>query len=77
MTARWDALPPATRLHRLQRDFEAAIEAYEDDGDAAQRGAAEAALTAMRSELYGSARGRALHLEYEQRLEQATDQRQE
>lgn len=72
LTLRWDALPPSTRVRELRRDLDAALADLECSDDAAQRGVAQATLTALRGELFATASGRALHRDYEARLERLT-----
>ncbi|MBX7079430.1 MAG: hypothetical protein K1X88_09610 [Nannocystaceae bacterium] len=81
LTLRWNELAPAERLRVLQDDFEQAVGELEEPRRAereqveAQR-VAEAALSAMRAELYDSERGRALHQRKEARLERAVETRE-
>lgn len=69
----WDDLGSDERVQQLEARFTAAVTALEARGSPKTEHivAAEAALTAMRAELYGSARGRARHREYEDRLDRA------
>lgn len=72
LTLRWDALAPDTRVRQLRRDLDAALAELERSDDAEQRNTAQASLTALRGELYATASGRALHRDYEARLERLT-----
>ncbi|MBK6916813.1 MAG: hypothetical protein IPH07_05385 [Deltaproteobacteria bacterium] len=72
LTQRWDALAPSTRVRELRRDLDAALADLERSDDPAQRGVAQATLTALRGELFATASGRALHRDYEARLERLT-----
>lgn len=69
----WDDLSSDERVQNLEARFTAAVTALEARGSPKTEHivAAEAALTAMRAELYGSARGRVRHREYEDRLDRA------
>ncbi len=69
---RWDEVASAERRTYLEGRFFAAVAVIEAGGSAARHVlVAQAALTAMRPELYPSAEGRELHRRYEQRLSRA------
>lgn len=72
LTLSWDALAPNTRVRQLRRDLDAALAELERSDDPEQRNNAQASLTALRGELYATASGRALHRDYETRLERLT-----
>lgn len=71
-TPEWTALSRSDRLTRLEAQFEAAVADLESGSpEAAAR--AEAALTALRPELYTTPEGREHHIALESRLEILTE----
>ena len=68
----WDEAPSDDRLKVLEERFAVALAALEAGSPRTQHVVkAQAALTAMRAELYGTASGRARHRRHELQLERA------
>lgn len=69
----WGELTSQTRVQRLEQRFAAAVAAIEAGRQprAEHVFSAQAALTSMRAELYGTPRGRAQHRRHEARLDRA------
>ncbi len=62
----WDELSSSERMQRLERSFEDALAAIKAGGPPGENVVvAQAALTSMRAELYGTPSGRAKHRSYE------------
>lgn len=73
MDREWDTLKPESRVALLRNTFSDSLRRLEDDdADESDIATAEAALSALRSELHQTSRGRAEHELMEARLAAAT-----
>ncbi|MCX4241804.1 hypothetical protein [Paraliomyxa miuraensis] len=74
LTLRWSELPAEARVRELRQQYRTAIAAMQRGADfEAHRARADAAVSALRAELYGTTSGRQEHERLEQRLQALVD----